>query len=131
MTEASSVQARKSTLLVGGVFLAIAAWNLYRQRPAPAIGFGAAAAALLLTGLLFPAGARAFHAAWMRIAHALGAINSRIILSAAFYLALAPLGLLTRLFGRDPLDRRGPKRDSYWVRRQATRQTREGFERQF
>ncbi|MBI1357717.1 MAG: hypothetical protein GC160_25525 [Acidobacteria bacterium] len=131
MTEASPGQARKSTLLVGVVFLAIAAWNYYRDRPALWMGFGAAAGLLLLTGLLFPAGARAFHAAWMRLAGVLGAINSRIILSAAFYLALAPLGFLTRLFGRDPLDRRGPARDSYWIPREKTRQTKEGFERLF
>ncbi len=131
MTENLDRQARKSALLVGGVFLLIAAWNVYRERPALWAGFGAAAALLLLTGLLFPPGARAFHNAWMRLAQLLGAINSRIILSAAFYLLLTPLGLLTRLFGRDPLDRRGPKRQTYWVPRKRSRQTREGFERQF
>lgn len=131
MTENLDQQARKSALLVGGVFLAIAAWNLYRDRPPLWMGFGGAGVLLILTGLLFPPGARAFHAAWMKIAHVLGAINSRIILSAAFYLFLAPLGLLTRLLGRDPLDRRGPARDSYWVPRKRTRQTREGFERLF
>jgi hypothetical protein len=39
--------------------------------------------------------------------------------------------MLTRLFGRDPLDRRGSKRQTYWVARKRSRQTREGFERQF
>ena len=131
MTENFDAQARKSALLVGAVFLAIAGWNLYRDRPAIWMGFGLAGALLLLTGLIFPAGARAFHKAWMKIAHVLGAINSRIILSVAFYLLITPIGLLTRLLGRDPLDRRGPKRESYWVPRKRTRQTREGFERLF
>lgn len=131
MTEDLDQQARKSALLVGAVFLAIAAWNLYRERPPLWMGFGGAGALLILTGLAFPPGARAFHTAWMKIAHVLGAINSRIILSVAFYLFLAPLGMLTRLFGRDPLDRRGPDRDSYWIPRKSSRQTRRGFERLF
>lgn len=131
MTERADKQARKSALSVGAVLLAIAAWNLYRDRPPLWMGFGAAGALLLLTGLAFPLGARAFHAAWMKLARVLGAINSRIILSVAFFGFLAPIGLLTRLGGRDPLDRRGPPRDSYWVPRKRSRQTREGFERLF
>ncbi len=131
MTEDLNAQARKSAISVALVLLAIAGWNFYRERPNLWLGFGGAGALLLLTGLVFPPGARAFHTAWMKIAHVLGAINSRIILSIAFYLVMTPIGVLTRLFGRDPLDRRGKPRQTYWVPRKRSRQTREGFERLF
>jgi hypothetical protein len=75
--------------------------------------------------------ARRFHIIWMRLAVALGYINSRVLLSLMFYLVFTPYGLLMRLFGRDPLRRRGARRESYWISRKVTRQTKEQFERLF
>lgn len=46
---------------------------------------------------------------WMKVGHALGWFNSRIILSVLFFGLVLPLGLLMRLFGKDPIAR---KRDA-------------------
>ncbi|MBV8858235.1 MAG: hypothetical protein JOZ02_14990 [Acidobacteria bacterium] len=127
----TDAQARKSALLVGGVLLAVAAWNVYRGRPTVVLIFGILGAALLLFGLLVPPAARAFHKAWMKFAVLLGHVNSRVLLTLMYYLAVTPYGVVTRLAGRDPLRRRGAKAGSYWVGRKATRQTREQFERLF
>ena len=43
---------------------------------------------------------------WMKVGHALGCVNSRIILSVLFFGVVLPLGLLMRLFGKDPVARR-------------------------
>ncbi len=134
MTETRPVDdatARKSALTVGAVFLLIAAWNVYKGRPTVYGITGGAGALLLLTGLLFPAAARSFHFGWMKIAGVLGWINSRILLGVVFYGIMTPMGLVMRLFGRDPLDRRGPKRETYWIKRERTRQPPEQFERLF
>jgi Saxitoxin biosynthesis operon protein SxtJ len=80
---------------------------------------------------VLPHAARAFHSSWMRFASALGYVNSRVLLTLVYYLALAPYGFISRLAGRDPLRRRGKGGESYWVRRKLTRQTREQFERLF
>lgn len=127
----SDRQARKTALLVGAVLLFIAAWNLYRGRTAVVFIFGALGAALLFAGLLYTPAARAFHNSWMRFASALGHLNSRVLLSLMYYLVFTPYGLVMRLAGRDPLRRRGGGGESYWIRRKATRQTRERFERLF
>lgn len=127
----SDAQARKSALLVGGVFVAVAAWNVYQARPAVYWATGAVGALLWLIGAASTSASRAFHAGWMRLAAALGWINSRILLSLIFFGLLAPTGMIRRLLGRDPLDRRGPQRDSYWIPRRKKRQSREQFERQF
>ena len=127
----TDAQARKTALTVAGVLLVIAAWNLYRGRMTVVLIFGVAGAALLVAGLLLPAAARVFHTAWMRFASALGYVNSRVLLTLMYYLALTPYGLVSRLAGRDPLNRRGEGKESYWTRRKATRQTREQFERLF
>ena len=124
-------QARKSALLVASVLLLIAAWNLYRGRTTVVLILGAAGAALVLAGLFVPAAARAFHTAWMRLAVALGHVNSRVLLTLMYYGVFTPYGLVSRLARRDPLRRRGPGGESYWVERKTTRQAREQFERLF
>jgi hypothetical protein len=127
----TNAQARKSALLVAAVLLAVAAWNLYRGRPTVVLIFGVPGALLVVAGLLVPPAARAFHTAWMRFAALLGHVNSRVLLTLFYYLIIMPYGFVTRLVGRDPLRRRGAARESYWVERKATRQTREQFERLF
>ena len=127
----TNAQARKSSLLVAAVLLAIAAWNLYRGRTAVVVVFASVGAALVVAGLLVPSAARAFHTAWMRFAAALGHVNSRVLLTLVYYLVVTPYGVVTRLVGRDPLRRRGAKGASYWVERKTTRQAREQFERLF
>jgi hypothetical protein len=126
----TDAQARKTALVVAAVLLAIAAWNLYRGRMAFVV-FGIGGAALLVVGLLLPAAARVFHTTWMRLASALGYVNSRVLLTLMYYLVLAPYGFVMRLAGRDTLRRRGKTQQSYWIARRATRQTREQFERLF
>ena len=127
----TDAQARKSALLVAAVLLCISAWNVYRGRTTAAVVFGAPGAALVAAGLLVPPAARAFHGAWMKFAVLLGHVNSRVLLTLVYYLAVTPYGLVTRLVGRDPLRRRGARAGSYWVERKATRQAREQFERLF
>ncbi len=127
----TNAQARKTTLIVAAVLLAIAAWNIYRGRMNIVAVFGVTGGALLLTGLLLPALARRFHVFWMSVAAVLGYVNSRILLSLMYYLIFTPYGIISRLFGRDPLNRRAARRDSYWTQRKTTRQKREQFERLF
>ena len=127
----TDAQARKSALLVAAVLLAVAAWNLYRGRTTVVAVLGGLGGALVVAGLFVPAAARAFHVAWMRFAVALGHVNSRVLLTLVYYLAVTPYGVVSRLVGRDPLRRRGKAVESYWVERKTTRQAREGFERLF
>ena len=127
----TDAQARKTAFVVAAVLLAVAAWNLYRGRAAVVAVAGGAGLLLLLTGLLLPALSRRFHVLWMRLAVALGYVNSRVLLTLMYYLVMTPYGVVSRLVGRDPLNRRGAKRDTYWVERPRTRQPREQFERLF
>ena len=123
-------QARKTALVVAAVFALIAAWNVYRGRAVVVAIFGGAALALVLAGLLLPRAARRFHVFWMRVAAVLGYVNSRVLLTVLYYGLFAPYGVVSRLV-RDPLRRRGARRESYWVERKRTRQAREQFERLF
>ena len=124
-------QARKTALIVAAVFLLLTAWNFYRQRMTVVAVLGGIALALIIIGLLIPPAARAFHVGWMKLAFVLGYINTRVLLFLLFYLVITPYGLVAKLFGHDPLNRRAKSKDSYWIPRENSRQAKERFERSF
>lgn len=68
---------------------------------------------------------------WMKFAHALGWVNTRIILSIVYFLIFTPLALIFRLIGKDPMERRFEAADSYWVKREAREFRQEDYRRQF
>jgi len=127
----SNKQARKTTLIVAGVLIILTAWNFYRHRPTVVAITGGIALALIVIGLLIPPAARAFHIAWMKLASILGYINSRVLLFLLFYFLITPYGWIAKLFGRDTLNRRARPKESYWIPRENSRQTKEQFERSF
>ena len=130
-TQVTDAQARKTALLVGGVLLLIAAWNVHRGRMTVVWVFGGLGALLVVAGLVVPPAARAFHTGWMKFALALGYVNSRVLLTILFYGVFTPYGFVSRLFGRDPLSRRKAGGETYWTTRARTRQSAEQFERLF
>jgi hypothetical protein len=97
---------RSFGLTVGFAFCALAALLLWRGHVLRAEVAGVTGAVLVILGLIRPALLKHPAAAWMRLAHVLGYVNSRIILTVLFALVLTPMGLLWRLVGKDPLARR-------------------------
>ena len=75
------------------------------DRPYPAWPW-LAAGGLAALALLFPAGLGPFYRGWMVLGHALGWVNTRLLLALVFFVVITPAGLLMRLFGRDPMRRR-------------------------
>jgi hypothetical protein len=88
---------------VGGVLLAIAAFQVWRGRPGYAEVLGGIGLVLFVLGRTRPALLAWPSALWWRFAAVLGYVNARIILTAAFAIVLTPVGLLWRLVERDPL----------------------------
>jgi uncharacterized membrane protein HdeD (DUF308 family) len=130
MEDVTVPRARKSTLVVAGVLALLSGWQVYRGRPTAATALGVAVALLLICAAI-PRAAVWFHKWWMILAGALGYVNSRILLSALFFLVVTPIGLVVRLVGYDPLRRRRGNEPSYWRPRAQVRQSREGYERAF
>ena len=65
-----------------------------------------AAAIFAATALLLPVVLRPVYIVWMRLGHALGWFNTRLILGLVYFLLFAPVALLFRLIGRDPMARK-------------------------
>jgi hypothetical protein len=65
-----------------------------------------AAALVAAWALAHPASLHLLHRPWMRFAHIAQWVNTRIIMLLLFYVIILPIGLLLRLFGKDPMRRR-------------------------
>src|SRR5689334_2537869 len=102
-------------LVVGGVFVLLSLWWLYRGKFATAAYvLSAAGSALILCGLIVPRLLTVPRKLWMKLAEVLSYISSRIILGVVFFLVLTPIGLVKRAMGWDPLQRRSGSRDTFW-----------------
>jgi len=104
---------RSFGLTVGGVLVLFAAFTLWRGHVTRAEVLGGLGALLIVAALARPQSLAGIAAVWSRIGHALGWFNSRVLLTVMFFLVLWPVGLVSRLSGNDPLERR--RRGSMWT----------------
>lgn len=74
---------------------------------------------------------KAFYKSWMKFAHALGWVNTRIILTVVYLLVFTPVALIFKVIGKDPMERKIEKGNSYWVKREQKEFRQEDYRRQF
>lgn len=100
---------------IGGYF------RFVRQSEHPVFGWLMVVAALLLAGAVLSRPFRnAFSRYWMKLGHALGNVNSCILLSVIFVLVLLPLAGLRKIFSRGTTDLRSKLPQSMWHPREHT-----------
>ncbi len=113
------------------LMLAVVAVLLHRRRIVSQevlLGIGLLLALVLAVCAARPRWFRGFYRAGMTISFHVGQVIGRALLTLFFLLALTPLGLLLRLFGKDLLNlRRKPAATTYWQPAKTSRQ----FDRQF
>jgi hypothetical protein len=112
-------------IALGGFgLLALLAWQewlmfssgLGEARPAVAGALLALGVLAALLGLLFPSANRPLFVGLALLAFPIGFVLSYVILSALFFVVIAPIGVLMRLLGHDPMHRRlEPGLESYWT----------------
>jgi len=119
---------------VGGALVALAGlfWcGIFGRHDLARDILAASGTALIVLGTVYPVSLREVRAGWLAAAHGLGWLNTRILLGLFYYSVVSPVGLVMRLFGRDPLDRKWlPNQPSYWIRRDEQRPP-DHFEHQF
>ena len=122
---------RKFGLLFAGVFTVISAYAWWKGSSLLVYVLAAAglflAASFLLEQVLKP-----IRIVWMRFAHLLGWVNTRILLGLFFYLVITPVGIVMRMFGKDLLERKiDLDSASYWTSREKEKIPQERYERLF
>lgn len=115
MEKKTSKELRKFGLTIGFAFVVFGSLFLWRAKPVWPYLF-AIGGFFLVIGLILPRALTPIEWIWMKLAHALGTVMTRILLSLTFYLMITPIGLVMKLFGKDPLNLKFIKNaNSFWV----------------
>jgi hypothetical protein len=86
----------------------------------------------ILLGIIAPALLRPIYKLFIKLTHAIGWFNTRVILIICYYIILTPTGLVMRLLGKDFLDKKIEKSvDSYWIKKDRFAPNKETLEKQF
>lgn len=99
-------------------FCCLVAWVVHARAGRVVLPVVLLVVATLLTAAYYalPGLQRALLRAWVTATYPIGWVGSHLALGVFFYLVLTPIGVLMRIFGRDPLERRLEReRATYWV----------------
>jgi hypothetical protein len=103
-------------LLLGVLFAAVFSGIPLLRHHSVRIWPWAIAAALWLPALFAPTVLSYPHRGWTLLGGVLGWVNTRVILSLLYMIAIVPIGLVMRLLGRDPMLRKiDPALESYRI----------------
>ena len=97
---------------VGSVCVALGSLLWWRGRATAGVVLVVLGLVLNVVGRLAPSALRVPSRWWWRVAQALGWINARVLLTLFFALVVTPVGVVMRLFGRNPL--RPPLTHTSW-----------------
>ena len=129
-TRLTASEGRKFAFPVGIAFLLLGGIVLWRGHSSVALVLGTVAGLLLLAGLVIPTLLGPVYRAWMGFALLLSKVTTPIFMGITFFLVIAPIGLLMRLVGRNPVVRRETD-NSFWVPRPEGSKRRSDLTRQF
>ena len=83
--------------------------------------------------LLFPVFLTPVYLGWLKVSRVIGKVMNAIILTLAFYLAVAPVALIKKIFSKEPSLplAPNPEAETYWVVRTETAQPRKRFTKRY
>jgi hypothetical protein len=94
-------------------------------------GLFATSVVIAVLGIVRPLALKPLCVAWMAAAFPIGWVVSHTLMAVVYYLLMTPVGLVMRLLGRDPMERKLDRNAStYWKRREPTKGSQRYF-RQF
>jgi fatty acid desaturase len=112
-------------------FFGAVAWFKF-DAPAAARALWVSAAVVPMIGWLAPRFMRWVFVGMSYAAWPIGFVVSHVVLALVYYLVFTPIGLLMRVFGYDPMERRAdPDAAGYWVERAREARDPRSYFRQF
>ena len=127
-TRLTPAEGRKFGLTVGVAFLVLTALVWWRGHMGAVYLFGSLGVFLVFAGLVIPARLGPVNRAWMGLAHLISRITTPIFMAVVYFVVLTPIGVLMRLFGRNPM-KHEQAGDGFWQPRD--HENRGGLKRQF
>ena len=122
---------RKFGIIIGVILLVIAGFSLWKEKESFQI-FLTIGAVLCVFSVVIPVILKPIYWMWMIFATILGWIMTRVILSILFYVIITPIGLISRLFGKQFLELKwNEKNSTYWNYRSGNVFGKEKYEKQF
>ncbi len=88
------------TILVLVIALGVIYWFTHEKRPETGKYLLLSALILGLIGIFITFLADKIHWAWMKLAHVMGWVMSKVILSIVFFVFLFPIAMISRAFGK-------------------------------
>ena len=98
------------------IFLLIALWPLLNSEFIRMWALGIASIFLVL-GFINSKILTPVKKGWIKIGEILGKIIAPIVMGFIYFLIITPIGLLMRLVGKDVLNLKFNKNDTYWIKR--------------
>jgi hypothetical protein len=115
---------------VGVAFLVLTAVLVWRDHRTAYLATGGIGGVLVLGGLIAPTALLPVEKAWMAMAHAISKVTTPIVLGIVYFLVVAPIGVIMRALGKNPLVH-GQREGGFWIVRADDRAGRGGMEKQF
>jgi hypothetical protein len=104
----------------------------YKHRQTNYFWLYAVSGVLLVLALAAPNILAPIYKGWAKVANAIGWVNTRLLLALIYYLVFTPIGLLSRLLGKDLLDCKWQSQaKTYWISREGKTITNADYEKQF
>ena len=127
----TTVSNRKFGFTVGGILFLLGCLPLLKSHP-PSLPVLAVGAALMFLALILPAALTPLNRLWMMLGDRLHQVVSPLVLGIVFFAVVTPIGLIRRMFNRDPLHLRfRPDLASYWQQRPQDAGTPQSLRNQF
>jgi hypothetical protein len=120
---------KKFGWLFAAIFSSGFAYFQYKNSTGLATTSLLASVIFIATTIYKPAALAPLNRAWFALSILLGKVVSPIVLSIIFFAVIAPIAIITRLFGRDELSLNKRKVPSYWVDKESIDP--ESFKNQF
>lgn len=118
-------------LVFAAVFAIIGLLPLVHDGPLRMWSLGVAAGFVAIS-FIYPRALKPLNILWFKFGLLLYKITNPIVMGVMYYIAVVPIGLLMKVFGKDPLERRfDTQAKSYWIERTPPGPEPESMKRQF
>ena len=124
-------QSKHFGLLLSVIFFILAVYLIFKKSIFLGIFLLILSGTFFLVSIAIPRYFNRITKLWLRFGDILGRVVSPITLGLIFFILIAPIGMLTRLFGRDELLLKRANKRSYWLMRDKNNDKLNSFKRQF